>query len=58
MEAVGLGGSGGLEGKYVKNNRKHNTAKPNSEINKKMQMATLKPTHIWYFKLVFVCVDV
>ena len=41
MDAVGLGGSGGFEGKYVKNNRKQNTAKPNSENNKKLQMATL-----------------
>ena len=32
MEAVGLGGRGGLDGKYVKNNRKQNTDHPNSEI--------------------------
>ena len=30
MEAVGLGGRGGLDGKYVKNNRKQYTDHPNS----------------------------
>lgn len=31
MDAVGLGGNGGLDGKYVKNSRKHNTDQPNAE---------------------------
>jgi hypothetical protein len=30
-DAVGLGGSGGLDGKYVKNNKKQNPENPNAE---------------------------
>ena len=34
IEAVGLGGRGGLDGKYVKNRSRQNTDKPNSGIKK------------------------
>ena len=45
MDAVGLGGSGGLDGKYVKNNRKQNTAKPNSENKKAANGDIITHTH-------------